>query len=374
MRANASEETVFVSCAPGLEEVLEAEARALGFPAEKLAGGVLLRGRPGLHRTANLQLRTASRVLLRVATFEAADLRAFEAALGRVDVAPYRVSELPVSIGTAIHGARWRGGGSVEDAFARAWKLYSAPRPPSEDRADAEQAFYVRVDKDRCELSVDTSGAPLYRRGYRQEVSRAPIRETLAAGILALADPADSDGVVDPMCGSGTFLIERAWSTLRRAPGIQRTFAFERWPSHDANAWHTALALTRRNELPAPSAPVYGSDNNAGSLGTARRNARRANVSLTLERLDATKASPPGGLRSGLVVANLPYGKRVGERDELSSLYRSFGENLRRQWRGFRTALLIPDDEKLANLLPSERTMPLMNGGLRCRLLLGTLR
>lgn len=373
MRANASEETVFVSCAPGLEGVLAAEARLVA-QAETTSGGVLLRGAAGIHRSANLHLRTASRVLLRVAQFQAADARTFEAELKRVDVSPFRPRGLRISLATTVHGARWRGGETVEECVARVWKLDAVPSAPSEDRSDDEQAFHLRIERGRCELSVDTSGAPLYRRGYRQEVSRAPMRETLAAGILALAAPADSEAVVDPMCGSGTFPIERAWTTLRRAPGILRTFAFERWPSHDADRWRDALAEAQRGERPSPSAPVFAFDNNAGSLGTARRNARRAQVTLMLERKDATESPPPKGLTSGLVVANLPYGKRVGERDELSTLYRRFGENLRRQWRGFRTALFIPDDEKLASLLPADRTVPLMNGGLRCRLLLGALR
>lgn len=368
MRANPSDETVFVSCAPGLEGPLGAEARALGGEVTRTEGGVELRGRAGLHRAANLRLRTAGRVLLRIARFEASDARALERGLRQVELSRWRWAGASVALGSSVQRVRWRG---VAEVAARALGLPSPPPRPSEDRAALELALHLRVVASAVELSVDTSGEPLYRRGYRQEVSMAPLRETLAAGILALAGPRPDEAVIDPMCGSGTFLIERAWEALRRAPGSLRGFGFERFPCHDARAWALERSQAKAEELAGPPPAVLGFDLHAGALGTARRNARRAGVTLALERADATRLDPPRGVASGLVVANLPYGKRVGEREQLVALYRAFGENLRLRWRGFRTALLIPDEDRLAALLPAERVVPLSNGGLRCRLLLG---
>ena len=130
------------------------------------------------------------------------------------------------------------------------------------------------------------------------------------------------------MCGSGTFLIEGAWMSMRRAPGLERTFAFERFPAFDTAAWEERRARAKAEALPAPRSPLHGFDINAGALGTARRNARRAGLTLALERRDVKTLQPPVP-GPGLVVANPPYGKRVGEGGELPELYRALGATLR---------------------------------------------
>jgi putative N6-adenine-specific DNA methylase len=176
------------------------------------------------------------------------------------------------------------------------------------------------------------------------------------------------------MCGSGTFLIEGAWMSMRRAPGLERSFAFERFPGFDAAAWAQRQARARSEPLPAPRAKLHGFDINAGALGTARRNARRAGLTLALERKDVrTLAAPEPG--PGWVVANPPYGKRVGEEADLPGLYRALGATLRRAFPGWRAALLVPEDTTLvrALALPEERSIPVRNGGLRCRVLLARL-
>lgn len=232
----------------------------------------------------------------------------------------------------------------------------------------------VRGEGEVWTVSADTSGEPLHRRGYRQEVSRAPLRETLAAGILLLAGYDGEAPLVDPMCGSGTFLIEGAWMSMHRAPGLGRAFAFESFPGFDAAAWTARKEKAAAEALSAPRAALRGFDLNAGALGTARRNARRAGVTLALERQDVrTLAAPPGG--PGLLVANPPYGKRVGEAEDLPGLYRALGATLRQGFRGWRVALLVPEDRGLLQALglPEARSLPVRNGGLRCRLLLGRL-
>jgi putative N6-adenine-specific DNA methylase len=229
----------------------------------------------------------------------------------------------------------------------------------------------IRLEGPECTVSADTSGEPLHRRGYRQEIGRAPLRETLAAGILALAGYDGTQPLVDPMCGSGTFLIEGAWRSMRRAPGLERSFAFERFPGFGKPAWEERLARARAEALPAPRAPLHGFDLNAGALGTARRNARRAGVTLALERRDVkTLQAPVAG--PGLLVANPPYGKRVGEGGDLPALYRALGATLRRSFQGWRAALLVPEDEGLIRELGlrEARRLRVRNGGLRCQLLL----
>jgi putative N6-adenine-specific DNA methylase len=169
----------------------------------------------------------------------------------------------------------------------------------------------------------------------------------------------------DVMCGSGTILIEAAEQAAGLAPGRARRFAFEGFPSHDEAAWR---ALPRAR--PAIPTPLFGSDLNAGALGTARRNARRAGVALALERIDATKLLARPG--PGLVIANLPYGKRVGEKSELASLYRGLGDAVLRLGPTWRYAFFLEEGAHHLRL-PITRSIPVRNGGLRCQLVVGPL-
>lgn len=365
-------ERVYVSALPGLEPALEQEASALGLSPQRAEGGVELEGPPGLHQEANLRLRAASRVLLRLGTFRAADMGALGKGLAGLPLSRVWDGKAPPKLAVTLHRARLPGPDAVQSAVARALGVPSVARAGNLDEESSPGlTLLVRVEGEACTVSVDTSGEPLHRRGYRQEVSRAPLRETLASGILLLAGYDGAEPLVDPMCGSGTFLIEGAWMSMRRAPGLARAFAFETFPGFDAAAWAARKAKAEAEALPTPRAALRGYDINAGSLGTARRNARRAGVTLTLERQDVrTLAAPPGG--PGLLVANPPYGKRVGEAEDLPGLYRALGATLRKSFGGWRVALLVPEDTKLIQTLalPEAQSLPVRNGGLRCRLLL----
>ena len=375
--SDANAEQLFVTTTPGLEEVLAEEARALGR-VSRMEEGVRLEGPRGLHRAANLHLRCASRVLLRVANLEVRDARALESALKGVCLAAFRGPQGLALGSVEVRGAPY-GRREVEAAASRALRLVrpdpragasvgNDPGRGADPFAPAPVGVWLRAVGGQLTVSVDTSGALLFRRGYRQEVSRAPLRETLAAGILALAGHRSDETLVDPMCGSGTFLIEGAWRAMGRAPGSLRPFAFEAFPSHDPAAWSAQKQRAVQAEGTAPK--VYGRDLNAGALGTARRNARRAGVqpALVLERTDLSQQGPPAG-PPGLVVVNPPYGKRVGERAELEGLYQTLGSVLRERFRGWRAAVLVPDARlSRALALPDVASHPLENGGLRIQL------
>lgn len=363
---------MYVSTLPGLEPALEQEAAALGLSPRRVEGGVELEGPPGLHQEANLRLRTASRVLLRLGTFRAPDAGGLTKALAGLRLSRVWDGKAPPRLSVTLHRSRLPGPDAVLAAAARAWGLASVSRAgPLDEEASPGLTLLVRGEGDAWTVSADTSGEALHRRGYRQEVSRAPLRETLAAGILLLAGYDGAAPLVDPMCGSGTFLIEAAWTSMRRAPGLGRSFAFEAFPGFDAAAWAARKARAEAEALPAPRAALRGYDINAGSLGTARRNARRAGVTLGLERHDVrTLAAPPGG--PGLLVANPPYGKRVGEVEDLPELYRALGATLNGAFREWRKALIVPEEPKLVAALglKGARQLPVKNGGLRCLLLL----
>lgn len=331
-------QTLFVATTPGLEPALAEELSEFGLSGREVPGGVELNTPDGAYRAVNLYSRIASRVLLRVAAV------AHPNELSKLSLAPY---------GQAFRLELAGGVGRFKDALQRL--------------AGGGPSLHARLDDGRCVLSVDTSGELLHFRGYRQEIGRAPLRETLAAGILRLAGWRPGEALWDVMCGSGTILIEAAEQGAGLAPGRARNFAFEAFPSHDEAAWK---ALPRE-KLPVLTS-VFGSDLNAGALGTARRNAKRAGVlpRLTLERLDATKLPQRAG--PGLVIANLPYGKRVGEKPQLAALYRGLGAAVRRLGPAWRYAFLL-EEGALHLGLPFQRTFAVNNGGLRCELVVGRL-
>jgi putative N6-adenine-specific DNA methylase len=224
----------------------------------------------------------------------------------------------------------------------------------------------LRLDAQGALVSVDTSGELLHVRGARQETGKAPLRETLASGVLRLCEWAPGEPLWDIMCGSGTFLLEAAEQAQGLQPGRQRHFAFERFPGVPAHLLAEARA-------PKPAVPTWlrGSDLNAGALGVARRNARRAGIGelLQLERLDATALTRPD-VAPGLVLANLPYGKRVGSRFELASLYARVGRSLKQALPGWRFGFLLQDGAESLGL-DVARTVPVKNGGLSCLVVTG---
>lgn len=328
-------ETLFAGCTPGLEGVLAEELEELGFRGERTSGGVELEGD---YRALNLWSRIASRVLLRVAEVATpSDLR-------KLNLGAYGETFEIDAFG--VDPGKW---GSILPSTAGAVKLL------------------LRGTKQGCQVSLDTSGELLHFRGYRQEVGRAPMRETLAAGVLRLAKWKPDEPLWDVMCGSGTLIIEGAEIALGLAPGRNRKFAFEQFPAHDEKAWR---ALPR--ERPGTKPQIFGSDLNSGALGTARRNAKRAGVldSLKLERIDATRLTPKE--KAGLVIANLPYGKRVGERDELGQLYRALGKSLRAACPGWYFGFLLEDGAEHLGLKIAEHH-DVTNGGIGCRVVLGQI-
>ncbi len=331
-------QALFIACTPGLEPALEAELSELGHPGRAVPGGVELTAPAGAYRELNLWSRVASRVLVRVAA----------------GAAPNELARLPLApFGRTFTLELGDGAGRFRDVLAA-----------QAGRGDGP-TLHARMDGPRCVVSVDTSGELLYQRGYRQEIGRAPLRETLAAGLLRLAGWRPGEPLWDVMCGSGTILIEAAEQAAGLAPGRNRRFGFEAFTGHDEAAWR---ALPRQR--PATVTPLFGSDVNAGALGTARRNARRAGVlsSLSLERLDATRLPARAG--PGLVVANLPYGKRVGERSELAALYRGLGQAIGRALPGWRYAFLLEEGAEHLGV-PLPQRLPVRNGGLRCELVVG---
>jgi putative N6-adenine-specific DNA methylase len=218
-------------------------------------------------------------------------------------------------------------------------------------------------------LYVDTSGEALFKRGIRQYTNVAPLRENLAAGILHLTGWQPGVPLLDPMCGSGTFLIEAAQMALNIAPGIKRDFAFEKLKNFDAAAWGKIRAEAFAAQLHVAKLPIFGSDLYGNELKAARLNLENAGLSevVTLNQANVLEVAAPTD--HGVLVANLPYGERMGELAELEALYPKLGDVLKRKFSGW-SAYLFTADMRLPKLirLSVSRRIPLFNGAIECRL------
>jgi len=365
MDQRAGNERVFVQCLPGLESVLWAEARHMGV-IHPVSGGIELEGLAGVHAEAALVLRVAERVLLRLVEFSVRRWSEVEARLASVNLEGVAGTDAPVVVETSIRLAGAPPPRALVETLARIWRRpVEAAR--GEERAGEKPRLLLRVAEGKAALSADAGGELLHRRGWRQEISRAPLRETLAAGVLALAGYAPEQPLRDVVCGSGTLVIEAALASRAVAPGLGRTFAAERWPRAERDDWSGRRDRLRALVRPRAIAPIVGSDVNAGALGTTRRNARRAGVpaDLQLERTDVA-AAVAGTSGPGLVVGNLPYGRRVDARGGLEDFDAALARTLSRAFPGWRKAFLVDAEARLARAAgrSPDRVHRLVNGGL----------
>jgi len=367
-------ERFFAPCPRGLEGPLAAELDALGAGyVTPTDGGVGFAGEIELAYRANLESRMASRVLWQVAHGRcrheddlyrlAKDVdwgRHFKVDRTlRVDLAATR-SPLP-----SLEFATLR----VKDAVCDRFRDTLGKRP-SVDKQQPDVRVHAYLTDHEATLYLDTSGEPLFKRGYRRDADEAPLRENLAAGVLALAGWTTGMPLLDPMCGSGTLAIEAALMAAERAPGLARTFGFQKLGWYDGPTWQRIRQRARDRARPAPAtATIFASDIDARALAAARANAARAGVAdwIALDQVDVLVRAAPA--TAGVVVANPPYGVRLENDAALAAFYPKLGDALKRHFAGW-TACLLTGDLRLAKLIglkPSKKT-PLWNGAIECRL------
>jgi putative N6-adenine-specific DNA methylase len=326
-------------------------------------GGVRFVGDRAAVWEANLRLRTASRVLVRVASFRARTFFELERHAGRIGWGDWLApGVVPVFEVTSRKSKLYHQRGIAE-------RLARAVGP---DRAggEGEQLLVVRAVRDVFTVSVDSSGELLHRRGYRQEVAKAPLRETLAAALLLALEWNGSVPLVDPFCGSGTIPIEAALLARDIAPGAGRGFGFERWPGHDAarfTALRNALAAAAR---PAVATIVRGSDRDAGAVRAARENAARAGVAADVSFREAALSSLEAPGSEGLLLTNPPYGVRVGDEAGLRDLFAALGRLARERLPHWTIAMLSANPAlEAATGLRWVEHFRTSNGGIPVRLL-----
>jgi len=365
-------EKFFASCPRGLEALLAEDLTAVGVKDLKvIPGGVHFAAEWPACYAANLHSRIATRILWRVAhgRYTKED-DIYKLALDcewpkwfaatqtiRVDVTAVKSPLKSLEFITL----------RIKDAICDRFRADTGKRP-SVDTREPDVRTHGFITADECTLYIDTSGAPLYQRGLRQKTVEAPLKENVAAGIIRLSGWQPGTPLIDPMCGSGTFLIEAAQIALNIAPGAGREFGFQRLKNFQLPAWKTMLDAAMDAEKPAKFAQIYGSDISPVSVRAALANLDRAGLlpAVKLTTGDLLEIGAPA--ENGIMIANPPYGERLSEQDELAAFYPLLGTALKRKFAGWNCYLLTADLRmpKLMRLTPSKKT-PLYNGAIECR-------
>ena len=367
-------EKFFATCPRGLEPLLAEDITAAGVTDLKaIPGGVhFVADWPACY-AINLHSRIATRVLWRVANGKyAREDDIYKLALDtpwakwftakqtiRVDVVAVKSPLKSLEFITL----------RIKDAVCDRFRADQGTRP-SVDTREPEVRIHGFLTADECTLYIDTSGAPLYQRGLRQKTVEAPLKENVAAGILRLSGWQPGTPLLDPMCGSGTFLVEAAQIALNIAPGAGgRSFGFQRLKNFRLEVWKELLEAAQDAEKPAQHAQIYGSDISPVAVRAALANLDRAGLlpAVTLSSGDILEIDAPAP--NGILIANPPYGERLSEQEELAAFYPPLGSALKRKFAGWNCYLLTADLRmpKLMRLTPSKKT-PLFNGAIECRL------
>ena len=369
------------TCDVGFEEVLAQELMAIGAQGVTAGRrGVSFAGDTEMLWRANLQSRLANRVLAQVDRFTAPDRDAMYASVRSIPWERWIDVDSTLAVDSRIQQSpapEQLVNQVVKDAVCDRFRTMTGRRP-SVDRKRPDLPINVHLTGENCVLSVDSSGARLHHRGYRKSVGPAPLRETTAAGILAKMEWDPDTPLVDPMCGSGTFLIEAALLARNVPPGLLRLgggwlgFAFQRWNTHEERDFEALIKRLRSRIYHDATLHLYGSDHNPRALSMARRNAAEAGVGedCRWRRCGVEEARPPEETAPGLLITNPPYGERLGAVEDLEGTYRALGDALKTHFPGYRAGVLA-GERALAGCigLKVSRRMPVFNGPIECRLL-----
>ena len=363
---------------PGVEEYCRQELIGLGIDPCGLsvgAGGVTFAGRLVDCQLANLHLRTATRILMRIDDFSATHLRRLEKKAGDIAWELFLPAGHIPTVKVSSHRSRLHHTEAIAQSIGGSIiRRLNADggSPPSV----FPQTLFVRVVKDRFTLSLDSSGEPLYKRGLKTGPARAPIRETLAAATLMAAGYDPRRPLVDPLCGSGTFSLEAAMMAKKMAPGLKRAFAFMGWPAFSEGQWRFIKreAESKVQDLKQPL--IFASDVDAEACeqlaGMIKGRGLSDAVSVVQKDFFQCGADQYGD-GTGLVVINPPYGIRIGSANKADELFRNIGRHLAQRFKGWTVALIAPRSELASGLPFPARRLPLHHGGLKLTLVLGKI-
>jgi putative N6-adenine-specific DNA methylase len=324
-------------------------------------GGVALMGTwPDVWR-ANLVLRGPTRVLARLISFRAMHLAQLDKRARKLPWSDWLLPDRPVHVEAICRRSRIYHGGAAAQRVASAIRE-TLGAPIAEDAAIR---IMVRIEDDLVTISLDTTGPSLHKRGFKEAVSKAPMRETMAAMFLRRCGFTGTEPVLDPMCGSGTFPIEAAEIATGLLPGRERGFAFEQVRPFDPAAWAN---LRTKGSTRTPAALFHGSDRDAGAIRMATDNAARAGVaaSTRFAQSNLEDLTPPDG-PPGLVIVNPPYGTRIGSKGPLIGVHRTLGTVLKTRFTGWRVGIVTADRQlaEATGLRFEPPLQPVLHGGIR---------
>lgn len=367
---------LFATCARGLEPVLARELAWLhAGDIQPGRGGVSFRGSQSTLYRANLWLRTAVRVLQTVHEAKVESPDELYQMVERIDWSAYLTAEHTIAVDCNVRDSKIThsqyAARRVKDAICDQF-MKRAGRRPSVDPETPMVGLNLHIFQNVATLSLDSSGESLHKRGYRPILTKAPLNEALAAGLILLSGWDCNTPFVDPMCGSGTLPIEAAWIALKRPPGLTRKrFGFQGWLDYDVRLWTEIRDEARRGVLKSLPAPILGFDVRSDALQHARGNARAAGVGHLLEfkRGDVADWHPPAG-PPGTIICNPPYGERIGEERELVSLYRTLGRLFAERCPGWRTWVFTGNGRLARQIgLPVAERVHLWNGRIAAQFL-----
>lgn len=384
-RSSSEQLEVFAVAPPGLSQLVAAECMELGLNIlEVSAAGVQIQTTFDGLFALNCWSRVASRVLVRLARFQARDFATLERRARKIAWSTVIASGTRVQFRVTCRKSRLYHSDAVAERLARS-VLECVPDAIIDttvhgedevrsDRDEGAQLMVVRFDHDTCTVSADSSGELLHRRGWRKAVAKAPLRENLAAAMLSALHWNGEVPLFDPFCGSGTIGIEAALRLRNIAPGLHRSFVMERWPGADAARFAAIREDADAKRVTAPrNVRIVLTDRDAGAIEAAKANAARAGVpdEIEIERLSLSDAAAAMSGEAGLILTNPPYGQRVSGGSDLRSLFSRLGTVVRTAGPQWRLGLLMPNERSLLGQLGMrmETVFQTSNGGLPVSLL-----
>lgn len=375
--------TFFVATSPGfepvcLQELLKLEPTA--SEARVTPGGVEFEGRLEDCYLANLHLRAANRILMRIYTFTSSNFKKLEKKLLNIPWELYLYAGRLPKVHVTTRHCRLRHSGAIAERFRESIagqlsRLESDPKIIK--NASAEQKIYVRGINDRFTVSIDTSGDLLYKRGLKKHAGKAPLRETLAAAALLLVGYDGRDPLLDPMCGSGTFSLEGVLMAKHIPAGWFRNFAFMGWPSFRPKRWNYMRRQAESQFVKLARPTIFASDTDPGACRRLESCVQKYRMSDAVQvnsrdffDLDHREFTD----RAGVICINPPYGRRLGGRNESEKFFQAICDRLKQEYRGWNLVLFAPS-RKLAGTLPFQtKSYPILHGGLKLALLIGKIQ
>lgn len=358
----------------GLEDIIAKELSEIGAQnIQKVNRGVHFEGDNSLMYKANLHLRTALRILKPITTFNAKNDTVLYNEIKKVDWSDYLDLNDTLAVDSVVHSHFFKHSKYValrtKDAIVDQFRERTRRRP-FVDVKNPDLLVNIHIADTQVTVSLDSSGDSLNRRGYRLDASQAPLNEVLAAGMILLSDWDKKSFFIDPMCGSGTILIEAAMMAYNIPPSfLKPKFGFESWNDFEKKTWFEIKQEAKNNIIRDKQTEILGNDKSSGAFQTALRNINRAGLGGKIKLLSKDFFKMKIKEEEGLVIINPPYGKRI-EPEDLMGMYQKIGDKLKQDFTGFEAWILSSNDEavKQIGLRPSKKIV-LFNGGLQCKYL-----